>query len=295
VPELIEDIINALLGLPPTAVYTIIGVLAGVENVFPPVPADTAVAIGAFLSAGGRISAQAVFAVTWIANVVGAIMVYAAGRTIGRPFFQGRLGRHASNNARWTTRGTFCVEAMPTHRLSSSAKMPAATDPPILATADAASACTALCSSVGVFSTISRSRSSADGDASCPTAKTASRCTVESGSDISLSNIRAAAGFPIRPMAKAAWLRTMGSGCRAAARNKAPVKRLVSCAARIPANASMTASSCARSGGATQDTSITLKTHRIRYGRQKLPPVPGDRRDGMLESTAIREVRAVAR
>ena len=96
-PELIEDIINALLGLPPTAVYTIIGVLAGVENVFPPVPADTAVAIGAFLSAGGRISAQAVFAVTWIANVVGAIMVYAAGRTIGRPFFQGRLGRRLLN------------------------------------------------------------------------------------------------------------------------------------------------------------------------------------------------------
>lgn len=96
-PELIEDVINALLGLPPTAVYTIIGVLAAVENVFPPVPADTAVAIGAFLSTGGRISAQAVFAVTWIANVVGAIMVYAAGRTIGRPFFQGRLGRRLLN------------------------------------------------------------------------------------------------------------------------------------------------------------------------------------------------------
>jgi membrane protein DedA with SNARE-associated domain len=97
VPELITDIINALLALPPTAVYTIIGVLAGVENVFPPVPADTAVAIGAFLSTGGRISVQAVFAVTWIANVAGAIMVYAAGRTIGRPFFQGRLGRRLLN------------------------------------------------------------------------------------------------------------------------------------------------------------------------------------------------------
>ncbi len=96
-PELIEYIINALLGLPPTAVYTIIGVLAGVENVFPPVPADTAVAIGAFLSTGGRISAQAVFAVTWIANVAGAVAVYAAGRTIGRPFFQGRLGRRLLN------------------------------------------------------------------------------------------------------------------------------------------------------------------------------------------------------
>lgn len=96
-PELIEYIINALLGLSPTAVYTIIGVLAGVENVFPPVPADTAVAIGAFLSTGGHISAQVVFAVTWVANVTGAIAVYAAGRTIGRPFFQGRLGRRLLN------------------------------------------------------------------------------------------------------------------------------------------------------------------------------------------------------
>ena len=193
-----------------------------------------------------------------------------------------RSSRHASNNARWTTLGTFCVEAMPTHRLSSSAKMPAASGPPILATAAAASAFTELCSSVGVFNTISRSRSSAVADASCPTAKTASRCTVESGSDISLSNIRTAAGFPIRPMAKAAWLRTIGSGWRAAARNKEPVKRLVSYAARIPANASTTASSCARSGGATQDTSITLKTNRIRYGRQELPHFLGDRRDGMV-------------
>ena len=55
--ELFENILNGLLGLPPTAVYAVIGILAGVENIFPPVPADTAVAIGAFLSTGGAISA----------------------------------------------------------------------------------------------------------------------------------------------------------------------------------------------------------------------------------------------
>jgi membrane protein DedA with SNARE-associated domain len=70
-----------------------IGALAAAENIFPPVPADTAVALGAFLSAGGRISATAVFLITWVANVTTATSVYLAGRTVGRSFFQGRLGR----------------------------------------------------------------------------------------------------------------------------------------------------------------------------------------------------------
>ena len=91
--ELIENVIDALLGLPPAAVYLVIGVLAAVENVFPPVPADTAVAIGAFLSTGGHISAWAVFGVTWFANSVSATAVYVAGRTVGRAFFRGRIGR----------------------------------------------------------------------------------------------------------------------------------------------------------------------------------------------------------
>ena len=91
--ELIQHVIDALLGLPPAAVYFVIGLLAAVENVFPPVPADTAVAIGAFLSIGGKISAWAVFAVTWLANTISAVGVYVAGRTVGRAFFRGRIGR----------------------------------------------------------------------------------------------------------------------------------------------------------------------------------------------------------
>lgn len=67
--------------------------LAAVENVFPPVPADTAVAIGAFISQGGPVFAWTVFLVTWVANVTTATAVYSAGRTVGRSFFDGRLGR----------------------------------------------------------------------------------------------------------------------------------------------------------------------------------------------------------
>jgi membrane protein DedA with SNARE-associated domain len=60
--------------------------------VFPPVPADTAVALGAFLSAGGTVSAWSVFLITWVANVTSASAVYGAARIIGRPFFRGRTG-----------------------------------------------------------------------------------------------------------------------------------------------------------------------------------------------------------
>jgi membrane protein DedA with SNARE-associated domain len=81
-----------LLGLPPAAVYAVVGALAAVENVFPPVPADTAVAVGAFLSVGGAISAWSIFLITWVANVSSATAVYVAARVVGRPFFRGRTG-----------------------------------------------------------------------------------------------------------------------------------------------------------------------------------------------------------
>ncbi|MDH3497841.1 MAG: DedA family protein [Gemmatimonadota bacterium] len=59
---------------------------------FPPVPADTAVAIGAVLSAAGPISAWTIFLVTWVANVGMAAVVYGMARTAGRAFFRGPLG-----------------------------------------------------------------------------------------------------------------------------------------------------------------------------------------------------------
>jgi membrane protein DedA with SNARE-associated domain len=93
VPNLTDRLLEQLLAFAPAALYALIGVLASIENVFPPVPADTAVVLGAFLSNAGTISAWAVFGVTWTANVGGAVGVYVAARTIGRRFFTGRLGK----------------------------------------------------------------------------------------------------------------------------------------------------------------------------------------------------------
>ena len=67
--------------------------LAALENVVPPVPADTAVALGAFLAGRGRLSAWAVFGLTWGANVASAGAVYWLARRYGRGLFRGALGR----------------------------------------------------------------------------------------------------------------------------------------------------------------------------------------------------------
>jgi len=74
--------------------YGAIGLLAALENIVPPVPADMAVALGAFLAArGAPISPLGVWAVTLAANVSSAVFVFLAARRFGRPFFATRLGR----------------------------------------------------------------------------------------------------------------------------------------------------------------------------------------------------------
>lgn len=88
----LENLLGSLANLPSGLIYLVIGVMAALENIFPPVPADTAVAIGAFISGTGRISAWTVFGITWTANVGSAVAMYAAARHLGRPFFRGSVG-----------------------------------------------------------------------------------------------------------------------------------------------------------------------------------------------------------
>ena len=71
----------------------VLGLLAAVENLIPPVPADTAVALGAFLSQRGVISLPAVYAVTLGSNIAGAAAVYFAARRYGRRLFSTSAGR----------------------------------------------------------------------------------------------------------------------------------------------------------------------------------------------------------
>ncbi len=73
--------------------YLVLGLLAVVENVVPPVPADAAVLLGAFLSHRGVTDPLGVFAVVWVANVSGAMAVYFVARRYGRQLFASPRGR----------------------------------------------------------------------------------------------------------------------------------------------------------------------------------------------------------
>jgi len=83
-----------LTELTPALIYLVLGAGAAVENVVPPIPADTFVVLGGFLAAQGRLSLIGVFVVTWGANVASALAVYGMGRRYGPGFFETGLGRH---------------------------------------------------------------------------------------------------------------------------------------------------------------------------------------------------------
>ncbi|HEV8400621.1 MAG TPA: VTT domain-containing protein [Gemmatimonadales bacterium] len=93
------DLLHFLESLPAGPLYGLIAALAAVENVFPPVPADTAVALGAFLAGRGIMDPWMVFGVTWTANVSSGAAVYALARRHGRALFQGVLGRRLFSDA----------------------------------------------------------------------------------------------------------------------------------------------------------------------------------------------------
>jgi membrane protein DedA with SNARE-associated domain len=88
----IHRILVILGALPGALIYLILGAGAAVENVVPPVPADTFVLIGAFLAARGAARLWLVFLVTWVGNVASALVVYGLARRYGRAFFSRRVG-----------------------------------------------------------------------------------------------------------------------------------------------------------------------------------------------------------
>ena len=62
-------ILDWLESLPVGALYASLALVAAIENIFPPVPADTVVAFGSFLAARGHGTALGAFLATWVGNV----------------------------------------------------------------------------------------------------------------------------------------------------------------------------------------------------------------------------------
>ncbi|MDQ4079999.1 MAG: DedA family protein [Gemmatimonadota bacterium] len=91
-----QDALHWLSGLPPFALYAALAAVAAAENIFPPLPADTVVAFGAFLAARGHATLIGAFLATWLGNVSGALLVYTLGRRYGASYAQRWLARFGS-------------------------------------------------------------------------------------------------------------------------------------------------------------------------------------------------------
>jgi membrane protein DedA with SNARE-associated domain len=87
----VEAFLDQLASMPVPALYAALAVVAALENVFPPVPADTVVAFGSFLAARGQGTALGVFVSTWAGNLAGAMLIYGVGRRYGAERLERRL------------------------------------------------------------------------------------------------------------------------------------------------------------------------------------------------------------
>jgi membrane protein DedA with SNARE-associated domain len=91
---LIQSLIDWVAGLPPAGIYLAIAALAALENIFPPVPADTAAALGGFLAAQNpRLSVVIVYLVTVIGNVGSATGIYLLAFRVGPDLLQTSIGK----------------------------------------------------------------------------------------------------------------------------------------------------------------------------------------------------------
>jgi membrane protein DedA with SNARE-associated domain len=89
----LEELIQHLAAIAPQWVYGVIAAGVAIENFFPPIPADTFVLLGAFLSAHGNVTGIGVFAVTWGTNTLAALVNYGLARRWGRLLLNTRTGR----------------------------------------------------------------------------------------------------------------------------------------------------------------------------------------------------------
>ena len=90
---MLERFLDWLAGLPVLPTYAVLMALSALENVFPPVPADVAVALGAFMARRGEISVVPLGILCWAANTASAAWMYYLARRHGPAFFREGWGR----------------------------------------------------------------------------------------------------------------------------------------------------------------------------------------------------------
>ena len=94
-----SGLIGWLSHAPLALLYLIMAAFAAVENVFPPIPADTVVALGSWLAARGQGSPLWAFLSVWIGNVAGAAAMYFVGRRHGTAWIERRFPKIADEKS----------------------------------------------------------------------------------------------------------------------------------------------------------------------------------------------------
>jgi membrane protein DedA with SNARE-associated domain len=89
----VSGALDWLAGLPSWLVYAVLTLGSALENVVPPIPADTFVVVGGLLASRGAVGVWTILALTWAANVGSALVVYRVAHRHGRAFFQHGPGR----------------------------------------------------------------------------------------------------------------------------------------------------------------------------------------------------------
>jgi len=94
----VQSLLDWLVTLSPATLYSVLTIVAAIENLVPPFPSDVVVAFGSFVAAQGTGTAFGVFLATWLGNVAGAMIVFALGRKYGARRIEQRLaGAHAAS------------------------------------------------------------------------------------------------------------------------------------------------------------------------------------------------------
>jgi membrane protein DedA with SNARE-associated domain len=94
---MLESLLHWLAGLPAAVLYLSLALFAALENVFPPLPTDTVVAFGTWLTARGEGSALGAFLCTWLGNIAGAAAMYEVGRRHGTAWMRRKFPRLADD------------------------------------------------------------------------------------------------------------------------------------------------------------------------------------------------------
>ena len=84
--------------LPIGGLYALLGTIAFIEGIFPPLPADVVVALGSFLAARRGASFPLTAASIVVGSVAGAMVVYSVARRYGAVWLHERLKRAGIDN-----------------------------------------------------------------------------------------------------------------------------------------------------------------------------------------------------